>query len=209
MTEIFDIYDDNLNLIGTKEREAVHLDGDWHRTFHCWVIYRDVEGVDWVIFQKRHANKKIFPNYLDISAAGHYATGENADNGGLRELEEELGLHVAYEDLISIGRRVSAGHYGAYIDREVEDVFFYIFNQPLADYVYQREELAGLVAVKVDEGIRLLTGDVDDIQQPAVGFDTPMISITRDDFIPTIDDYSLKILLLARQCLDGQRLLRV
>lgn len=209
MTEIFDIYDDNMRHIGTKEREAVHRDGDWHRTFHCWVIYRDDEGEDWVIFQKRHADKAIMPSMLDISAAGHYEAGENAHDGGLRELQEELGLSVAYDDLIPIGRRVSAGIYGQYTDRQIEDVFFYICNKPLEEYNYQREELEGLVAINVDDGIRLFTQQVDSIKQPAVGLKADEIVIKREDFIPTLDDYPLKILLLARQCLNGERLLRV
>ena len=53
MTELLDIYDENGNHLGIKERRAVHLDGDWHRVFHCWVVYRDQDGVGHVVAQKR------------------------------------------------------------------------------------------------------------------------------------------------------------
>src|SRR5215510_7041074 len=103
MAEIFDIYDENMRHIGTKERSAVHRDGDWHKTFHAWVIFRDERG-DWVLLQKRSADKDTFPNLLDISAAGHYSAGETMQDG-LRELHEELGLTEAkFEDLIPLGQ---------------------------------------------------------------------------------------------------------
>ncbi|MEL6309262.1 MAG: isopentenyl-diphosphate delta-isomerase, partial [Chloroflexota bacterium] len=61
MTEMFDIYDDAMRHIGTKPRADVHRDGDWHRTFHCWVIYRGDDGQDWVVIQKRVPDKDIYP----------------------------------------------------------------------------------------------------------------------------------------------------
>ena len=61
MAELFDIYDENLQKIGTKPRHEVHRDGDWHRVFHCWVIYRDTDGKDWVVLQKRGPNSRYLP----------------------------------------------------------------------------------------------------------------------------------------------------
>lgn len=203
MVEMLDIYDDNLTHLGNKPRPDVHRDGDWHRVFHCWVIYRDAQGADWVIVQRRGADKATFANYLDVSAAGHYAAGES-EREGVRELQEELGLDAKFEDLIPAGRRVSAARYAGLIDREVADVYFYICDQPLSDYNYQREELAGLVAIPVSEGLRLFSGEVDQIRIPAVGLERGSISIRVSDFIPTQDHYFHKVLLLARRCLNGE-----
>jgi len=203
VVEYFDIYDEALNKIGVKARDDVHRDGDWHCVFHCWVIYRDESGTDYVIAQKRSANKKIFPEFLDISAAGHYATGETMHDG-IREIEEELGLVVNFEDLIPVGRRVGINTYNGLIDREIADVFFYICDQPLAHYVYQKEELAGLIALDVDAGLRLFDHTISEMSAPTVGLGQSTVSISLNDFVPTIDRYFHKILVLTKRCLDGE-----
>lgn len=203
MSELLDIYDEALNHLGSKERQAVHRDGDWHRVFHCWVIYRDSAGQDWVILQKRAATTETYPNYLDISAAGHYAAGESLVDG-VRELEEELGITAQFEDLIPLGRRVGIARYGAIVDRQVADVFFYICDQDLAAYRYQESEIAGLVQVNVAEGLDFCAGKRASLIVPAVGFPTAEITVTQADIIPTLDNYFYKILVLARRCLNGE-----
>ena len=192
-----------MNHIGVKARDAVHRDGDWHKVFQCWVIYRDAAGDDWVVMQKRSANKAIFPNVLDISVGGHYSAGESIKDG-IRELEEELGLFPKFADLIPVGHRVQIQTYEDKIDHEVADVFFYICNQPLADYDYQREELAGLIRLKAADGLQLFGGEVDEITVPAVGLGTDTISVRREDFVPVLDHYWEKVFVLARRCLDGE-----
>ena len=206
MTEMFDIYDENLTHIGVKARAAVHTDGDWHKVFNCWVIYRDDDGQDWVILQKRAATKDTFPDMLDISAAGHYEAGESTRDG-IRELEEELGLSPKFEDLIPLGRRVSVTKYNSVVDRQFANVFFYICDQPLSAYQYQKDEIAGLLAMKADDGLRLLVGDIPALDVPCVGFDSETVCITSDNFIPAQDHYFEKICVLARRCLDGEKYL--
>ena len=95
MAELLDIFDENLRHLGVKERTAVHRDGDWHRVFHCWVIYRDAAGCDFMVLQKRGPDKDIFPNALDVSVGGHYEAGESMAEG-VREVREELGIEVAF-----------------------------------------------------------------------------------------------------------------
>lgn len=206
MTELFDIYDDAFNHLGTKPRADVHRDGDWHRVFHCWVIYRDADGQDWVVMQKRAASKDTYPLKLDVSAAGHYEAGETVADG-LRELEEELGLSPTFDSLIPVGQRISVAAYDDIIDRQVNDVFLHICDQPLSAYCYQRDEIIGLIALNVTQGLQLLTGACAKLDVPAVGFDTPTLTITNDDFIPTRDNYLARVLLLARRCLDGEKYL--
>lgn len=201
---MLDIYDENMNHLGTKPRNEVHRDGDWHKVFHCWVIYRDDDGQDWVILQKRASDKDTFPNYLDVSAAGHYSAGESLQEA-MRELEEELGLSPRFEELIPIGKRISVAKYENIIDRQFADVFLYECNQPLQDYEYQKDEISGLIALNVEQGLQLCTGEVELITVPAVGYDDNQVIITLDDFIPTIDHYMEKILLLTTRCLDGEK----
>lgn len=208
MTEILDIYDDQLNWLGTKERDAVHRDGDWHRVFHCWVAYRDAQGCDYLVVQRRGADKATFPNRLDITAAGHYQAGESIRDG-VREVREELGIDVDFEQLIPLGVHIGIGRYNGLIDREFADVFMYIHDRDIADYAYQVDEVAGLVALPVDDGLSLLAGERDTLTARAVGVQQGDITVRPDDFIPNVDAYTYKILILARRALNGERHLRI
>lgn len=203
-SELLDIYDEQVNWLGTKPRDQVHRDGNWHRTFQCWVIYRDDAGQDFIIVQRRAYDKQTFPGQFDISAAGHYAAGETTEDG-LRELQEELGLVVDFEDLIPLGRRIAANSYDGLIDHEFCEVFFLICDQPLAAYEYQRAELAGLVKVPVDAALSMCVGERDSIQCEAVGADAPIVIVRLSDFVPTPDAYFYKVLVLAKRCLNGEK----
>ena len=206
MTEMLDIYDENMVHLGVKSRDEVHRDGDWHKVFHCWVIYRDDAGNDFIILQKRAPDKDTFPNMLDISAAGHYEAGETIREA-MRELEEELGLFPVFEDLIPLGIRLGVAKYETIIDRQFADVYFYVCNQALKDYRYQKEEISGLLALNVQQGLCLLTGEVDYLDVDAIGFETDIVRISRDNFIPVQDNYFAKILLLTTRCLNGEKYL--
>ncbi len=208
MTELFDIYDEDLNHIGVKPRAEVHRDGDWHQVFQCWVVGRDEDGETFVVLQKRGPNQDTFPHKLDISAAGHLQSGETIQDGA-RELEEELGLTVSFDDLVSLGRRVSIKKYKDLVDCQVAHVFLYECDQSLTDYTYQQSEIAGLVKLPIVVGIQLLTGEIDFAIVPAVGLGTDKIKVTLDDFIQTIDPYALKILLLAKRYFAGEKYLLI
>lgn len=208
MTEMFDIYDESLNHIGVKARVDVHRDGDWHQTFHCWVVGRDDDGTQFVVLQKRGVNQDTFPHKLDISAAGHLQAGETVRDGA-RELEEELGLHVMFDDLVALGQRMSIKTYQTLIDRQVSHVFLYECNQPLSVYQYQTSEIAGLVKLPIMQGLALLSGEITSVDVEAVGLGADMVTITADDFIQTIDQYVLKVLVLAKRYFANEKYLLI
>src|ERR1700737_1783560 len=83
-----------------RSRASVHLDGDWHQAFHCWI--RRHEGQE-VVLQRRSLAKDTFPGCWDASAAGHWRFGETAAEAA-REIAEELGLEVSFAELIYRGR---------------------------------------------------------------------------------------------------------
>jgi isopentenyldiphosphate isomerase len=87
--------------VGTAGRLQVHADGWWHQTFHCLIISQRNDQPS-LLLQLRHPDKDTFPNLLDISCAGHLLAGESAEDG-VRELEEELGVQVAFSSLIPCG----------------------------------------------------------------------------------------------------------
>ncbi len=208
MTEILDIYDEDLKWLGTKERGAVHRDGDWHKVFHCWVAYRDADGKDYLVVQRRGPNTAVFPNHLDITAAGHYQAGETVRDG-IREVREELGIEVDFDKLIPLGVHISVGLYNSIIDRQFADVFLYIYDQDIADYHYQVEEVAGLLALPVDEGLAMFAGECESMTVRAVGVQSGDITITTADFIDTPDSYTYKMLILAKRALNGEKHLKI
>jgi isopentenyldiphosphate isomerase len=216
MEEIFDIYDGTGKQLGiTKPKSEVHKNGFWHKSFHCWIIYKGNDGNDFIILQKRAANKKSWPNKLDISAAGHYTAGEGIE-GGLREIKEELGVDISKEDLISLGVRVCIEEFDTKsINHEFQDLFFLIDDRALTDYKMSLEEVSGLVAIPVKEGIRLFAKEINNITATGYILDSEAVvqkqffDITTEDFIPTLDNYYFKVMILAERALKGEKYLAI
>jgi 16S rRNA (adenine1518-N6/adenine1519-N6)-dimethyltransferase len=88
--EMFDIVNDNDEVIGRLPRAVVHREGHKHRAVHVLVF--NSRGS--VFLQKRSMAKDTFPGAWDSSASGHLESGEEYDACAARELGEELGLTV-------------------------------------------------------------------------------------------------------------------
>ena len=156
MTEILKIFDENYNQIGSESRDEVHKQGYWHEVFHCWVLQKQDE--EWLIyFQLRSKNKKDYPNQFDITAAGHLLANESIEDG-IRELHEEIGLVVAFNELTSLG----VIHYemdNEHIkDYEFANVFIYKLQGTIEDFQLQTEELDGIFCGKLHDFIQLVNG---------------------------------------------------
>jgi isopentenyldiphosphate isomerase len=145
--ELFDIYDERGNPTGIASREQVHARGHWHHTFHCWLVRLGEDGRARVLFQRRSDLKDTNPGGYDITAAGHLSAGETPKDA-VREMEEELGLTVSFEELVPYGtiREEATGEAGgkAYIDREVSHVFGLVVPDRPSDFRLQEEEVSGL-----------------------------------------------------------------
>ena len=86
-----------------KLRDVIHQEGDWHGVFYLNIFSQD-NGRLYLLLQKRKHDKKVCPNKLDSIVAGHYVVGEIIE-GGVREVKEEIGLPVRFEDLTFLGKR--------------------------------------------------------------------------------------------------------
>ncbi len=202
MGEILDIYDENLVKLGSKDREAVHRDGDWHRVFQCWITYQR-GGEGYLVMQRRAAGKQFYPNLLDTSAAGHYTSGETIQDG-LREVREELGIDATFDQLIPLGSRVGIARKGNLVDHEVADVFLLVHDKDIREYHLQPEEVSGVVTFKIEDALAYLAGQRQSIPALAVGHGSETVELDRADFIPTIDRYLEKILVVARSYHRGE-----
>lgn len=189
--ELVDIYDNDMNLLGTAMKSQAHREGLWHKAFHCWIV--NGENV-WL--QLRGKDKKLYPNLLDISAAGHLGTGETAKMAGVREIEEELGLDVQEDDFVKL-----------FTYRLVEDTKdmcirefcpTYVLNSRwnLSDVVMQQEEVDGIFEADISQLLELFGGDVPSIK--ITGYmrgNNKIVSKTvkTENFVPHGQNYYLKI----------------
>ncbi|MCE2490678.1 MAG: NUDIX domain-containing protein [Anaerolineae bacterium] len=198
---MLDIYDARGCHVGVKERAAVHRDGDWHRVFHCWVVWRDEFGVDQVLFQRRGAHKPTFPLFLAVTVGGHYSAGETPEDG-LREMREELGFAPPFSALVACGQKRIDARWNGLVDRELADTFVYLSERPPAPYPVMRPEIANLVAIAVDGGLELFRGERNrlDAQSPS----GPCV-VGLSDFVPQHEAMFTDALLLCRRVLNGER----
>lgn len=209
--ELLDIYDENMRLIGAKPRSDVHKHGYWHKCFQCWIVARRA-GRGYVLFQRRSAGKSLYPNALDITAAGHLRHGETIQDG-LREIEEELGIHVRPSDLVPLGTRCEVARINNLIDREFSETYLYQDNRDLCDYRLDAGEVAGLVEVELRAGMQLFTGEVQEIRvggtKAASGSGVHELTITARDTVPRIGGYYLKVFIMAERYIEGKRYLAI
>ena len=93
--EIFDLVDEQDQVIGQMNRREVHAQQRLHRAIHIFVFNARGE----MLLQKRSHLKDAHPEKWDSSAAGHLDAGEDYLPAAIRELEEELGISATATDL--------------------------------------------------------------------------------------------------------------
>lgn len=209
--EMFDVLTADGVLTGrARPRSDVHRDGDWHRSFHCWLAWHGDDSRPLVLFQRRGPDKDTEPNMLDVAVGGHYRSGETLDQV-VREVQEELGIPVALADLVPVGIRRAENVRGSYADREIQDVFVYLHPAGLADLRPAPDEITALYVVSVDDLERLFDSRLAAIPatRAAVGAGGALLppgvtTITIDDFVPVKDRYWLRGAHAAARVLAGE-----
>ena len=103
VNEYIDIYDKDENLLGYCEKDKAHKLGYWHKVFGC-LIYNSKTHKVFMQLKNPNHNKINKKPLLEITAGGHLISGETLQNG-VREIKEETGFSVEYEDLIFLEKR--------------------------------------------------------------------------------------------------------
>ena len=134
----------------SKRRDEVHRDGDWHRSFHLWIVK---EG-HYVLFQRRSSLKDLEPNKIDVTVGGHFSAGETLREV-LREPYEELGLNLGPKDISYLTTRKAERFYKDKTDREFQEVYVMRCDKRLEDYALNRGEVYALYEVPLERAIRL------------------------------------------------------
>jgi len=149
LEEYLDILTDNgVATNEVRSKDEAHAKGLFHATVHVW-FYTNSGAV---LFQKRAANKETFPNYWDVSVAGHVMANESIEQGALREVSEEIGLTIEAAQLQKIDIRKSINkHPNGIIDCEFQNVFLCQLSVPLDQLKKQDEEVDALCLLSLDE----------------------------------------------------------
>lgn len=142
MDELVDILDEDGKPTGKSYlKSEAHLKGLFHPTVHIWFYTKDGK----VLFQKRGKDKKTFPLLWDVSVAGHIGAGENVIEAALREVEEEIGIHISSSDLEKIGIFKSVQkHSETLTDSEFHHTFLCELKIPLSNLRKQESEVEDL-----------------------------------------------------------------
>jgi tetratricopeptide (TPR) repeat protein/isopentenyldiphosphate isomerase len=207
--ELLDVYDSQELLLGQSTSHLVHVAGLWHRAFHCWIGFKDRQGTKMVVLQQRGPFKRDFPNYLDISVAGHYRAGEGTD-GVVREFREELGLDVDPLACELLARRVVEEELeNATTNREYQDIFLHVRPLTYQTYHLGYPEVAGAFHCDLELLLRLLDGRHPSVRCTGLVADSSddgarvvEISASIDHFIPSATAYLRTVLPLLSDRLD-------
>ena len=154
--ELLDLLDENGEPSGeVRERTLVHLNGDWHRTSHVWVVRRRGDGGHDLLLQKRSRGKDSFGGCYDISSAGHIPAGQDYLESALRELKEELGIAAEPEDLrlvgVHDGRYEGEFHGRIFKNHEKSHVFAYEKPVEIEKLKLQKEEVESVKWMRIED----------------------------------------------------------
>ncbi len=119
---------------------------------------------------------------------------------GIREVQEELGLELTFDELIPLGTIPYSMRNDNLIDNERAHVF--VYNNPycLEDFQLQKEEVAGIVKVKFVDFRRFWQGEIHSLQVKGFQVDPSgqRISINQSVdttyFVPHDVDYYTRII---------------
>src|ERR671913_1532764 len=204
MDEKVDILDSRGEKTGEVAwKSEAHRLGLWHRCFHCWIFSSRTSSKEPHLFvQRRTAGKEIWPNKLDVTAAGHIGAGEEVLEGGLREVEEELGLRVEPGELVSLGTRRSELEIPAGLDREFQEVFLLVRTLSPKDLRLQEEEVAAVARLRLDD-LETLYGGGEVLAEEWARGEVTIVSVSLADFVPGEDEYLPRVARAARAYLGG------
>ena len=149
-TEYLDILDEDGNQTNVSVSiQDAHEKGLLHRSVHVWLT----NSLGQLLLQKRSPNMHGHPNQWDISAAGHVSAGESSVVAALTEIEEELGLRVHKDDLISLGtiRNRAVLNEGTRIDNEFQDIYIVHLDVRAEDINFQESEVTAVRWITIPE----------------------------------------------------------
>ena len=146
--ELLDIVDKNGAFSGeiVERKKAQELG-----LLHWEVIIVVINEKKQILFQKRSANKKHFPNKWAL-CSGLVISGESCDEAAVRELKEELGVEFQISDLHLLEGNLNLTRF-----------YYVITNYDESQFVIQKEELSSVKWFDLDEILEKVNSGDDSI----------------------------------------------
>lgn len=148
--EIIALYGEEGHSLNKGKRiDQVHEDGDWHTAVHVWIYNPRTKKI---LIQKRSSQMSNYPNYWDISAAGHVSFGLTELETALQETKEELGLDLLSSDFtylttIKTGKNIGQEKF----NNEFNPVYLVVKDIVVEDIKKQKEEVDSVKFVSIPE----------------------------------------------------------
>lgn len=200
--ETLDIYDEDMNHLGTAPRKQVHEEGMWHTVFHCWIVNQPNK----VWLQFRSSKRSSNPNKLSVSVAGHLQAGESPKDG-IREIEEELGLKVDINKLVKLFTSKKIDNYPGYHNCEFNPTYLLESNVELQSLKLQPNEVGGIFKADIEDLVNLFEEKVKEIKITGIllNYDNTFTYenryVSTSDFAPH-NNY-LKVMQAIKRYFDG------
>lgn len=144
--EVVTIVDEQNNVVGAIPRAEMRARRLPHRATYILVFNPRRE----LYVQKRTHTKDVFPGYYDVAAGGVVLAGENYEEGAIRELDEELGIHG-----VTLTRLFDFYYEDEHI-RVWGEAFFCLYD---GEMVLQKDEAESGIFLKVEEVLHLMESE--------------------------------------------------
>lgn len=149
LIDVVDYYGVKTGIV--KPKSMVIKDGDYHRAISILIMNSDDE----ILFQKRSAIKKVYPNLWSMFLKGHIKSGETVKDASIREIKEEIGVDVLPSELeylytIRDEKQVADG-----VEKILFDTFLLVKDIALAD-IKLNDEVSNVQFVTKDDAIYLI-----------------------------------------------------
>ncbi|MBR2679246.1 MAG: NUDIX domain-containing protein, partial [Exiguobacterium sp.] len=119
------------------------------------------------------------------TAAGHLATDETIANG-VREIEEELGLSLTFEQLTSLGIFEDVIELDEFLDREFAHTYGYVYQDETLRF--DDQEVMDVVAVQRNELMSITEGRMCTIEGRSL-MTNHLVQVTQADLVPHRQTY--------------------
>ena len=149
VNELIDVLDEQGKETGQKKDcSDIHRDGDWHKSFHLWIIKEN----SYVLLQRRSEYQELEPNKLAASFISHFFVGDTLLHM-IDRIDKYLGLKLELKSLQYLDTYKTELTYPNATDREFQEVYVTFCDKPLNSYYLDYKEVFAFYEVPIDKAI--------------------------------------------------------